>query len=310
MPGLFPELPKGAKCTRCKAQATIRLPHHHAIFCSECFLQFFRNAVAKALKKFGTTPGTPLLVAVSGGKDSLAMWNVLRDLGYETKGLHIDLGIEAGFSRASAEAIERFASPRNLPWVTYSLKETIGYSITDIRRKTRRKICSVCGFLKRQMLNRLTIRENYRALAVGHNLDDEAGRLLGNMVRHRTRYFEKQYPYLPSDHPRLPARLKPLYRLEADEIRIYCAETGIIPLDGRCPLSRGATSHIFKEALDFLEDRMPGTKRDFLFSFLKKREQPSLDPDIGSCTRCGEPCYGETCSVCRLLNQLRGEDPP
>lgn len=305
-----PALPRGAKCTRCRMQATIRLPHHHAIFCSECFLLFFRNAVAKAMKKLGYTPHTPLMVAVSGGKDSLAMWNVLHELGYETKGLHVDLGIEAGFSQASAEAVERFAAPRNLPWVTYSLKDALGYTISEIRRKTRRKICSVCGILKRQMLNRFTIMEQYRTLAVGHNLDDEAGRLLGNMVRHRSQYFEKQYPCLPSDHPRIPSKLKPLYRLEAVEIRIYCAETGIVPLDAKCPLSRGATSHIFKEALEFLENRMPGTKRDFLFTYLRKRRQPALDPGIGSCTQCGQPSFAQTCSVCHLLDQLRDDEAP
>ena len=37
-----------------------------------------------------------ILVAVSGGKDSLALWDVLRRQGYQADGLYIDLGIDGG----------------------------------------------------------------------------------------------------------------------------------------------------------------------------------------------------------------------
>jgi len=299
----LPELPEGAKCTRCRTRATIRLPSHHAIVCPECFVGFFRAAVKKAMKKFGPSANQPLMVAVSGGKDSLALWDVLHELGYVTKGLHITLGID-DFSEASMEAVRRFAEQRGLPWAHYSLEETFGYSVPEIKKRTRRKICSLCGLLKRQMLNRLTIREGFQALAVGHNLDDEAGRLMGNIMRNRYQYLDKQSPFLPSTHPRLPARLKPLYRLAAAEIRQYCASKSIIPVEGKCPLSRGATSHIFKEALNFLENKMPGTKRDFLFTYLR-RNKASFDAlPFVSCKECGEPAFDGQCSVCRLKEQL------
>jgi tRNA-5-methyluridine54 2-sulfurtransferase len=297
-------LPPTAKCSRCRGRGEIRLPHHHAIFCPECFVLFCQKAVERAMKKLGFSKEKPLLVAVSGGKDSLALWDLLNNLGYTTKGLHVTLGI-AEFSDLSAEMVRAFAKERDLPWVQYSMKEVFGYTIEEIKARTRRKICSVCGFLKRQMLNRLTVREGFEAVATGHNLDDEAGRLLGNILRNRTQYLAKQYPYLPSIHPRMPIKLKPLYRLESQELRTYCRVKSISPAEGRCPLSRGATSHIVKEALEFLENKMPGTKRDFLFSYLDSKGAPSGESDIGTCIRCGEPAFGEVCSVCNLLDQLR-----
>ncbi|NTU48814.1 MAG: hypothetical protein HGA84_07405, partial [Syntrophobacteraceae bacterium] len=233
----------------------------------------------------------------------------LQDLGYPTRGIHIHLGIDE-FSDASEEAVRIFAEQRGLPFTTHSLKQVFGYALPEIKQRTRRKICGVCGFLKRQLLNRLTIREGYQTLALGHNLDDEAGRLLGNMVRHRSQYFEKQYPFLPSSHPRIPAKLKPLYRLEAHEIRTYCHLTGIAHLATPCPFSRGATSHTFKEALDFLEGRMPGTKRDFLFSYLEGRNVPRADADFAVCRKCGEPAYEDVCSVCNLTDRLSGKTGP
>jgi uncharacterized protein (TIGR00269 family) len=302
-------LPEKTKCVRCKGRATIPMPSHNANFCPDCFVSYFETAVRRGLERFPVSPSTPLLVAVSGGKDSLAAWNVLNDLGYPTRGLHIRLGIES-FSEASTEAVDDFARTRSLPWVEYSVQELFGHSIPEIHKRMRRKICSVCGMLKRQLLNRLTIREGFQTLVVGHNLDDEAGRLLGNIVRNRHQYLGKHSPYLPSTHPRFAAKCKPLYRVEAREIRIYCAIKGIRPVDQSCPLSRGATSHSFKEALHFLEERMPGTKRDFLFTFLARQKPDSGPRDFHDCRECGEPAFGELCSVCNLKSLLREKDQP
>lgn len=305
---LIPKTPEGTKCKRCRGQALFPLPSHNINLCADCLVHFFQTAVRRAMKKFPISKETPLLVAVSGGKDSLVVWEVLHDLGYITRGVHVDLGID-DFSEASAATVEQFAHIRNLPWNRYSLKDLLGYTIPEIQKRTRRKICSVCGFLKRQMLNRLCVQEGFRMLVTGHNLDDEAGRLLGNLVRHRSEYLEKQYPFMPSIHPRFPTKLKPLYRLEAYEIRAYCEVKGITPVETKCPFSRGATSHFFKEALNFLEAKMPGTKRDFLFTHFDQATPPTTaSSPFETCRQCGEPAYGSVCSVCNLLNLLREKE--
>lgn len=260
------------------------------------------------MKHFGHTAQIPLMVAVSGGKDSLALWDVLHALGYQTTGVHIHLGIDR-FSESSLEAVERFARERNLPWTHRSIKELIGYDLFELQRRTRRKMCALCGMLKRHLLNRLCAHEGFRAIALGHNLDDEAGRLLGNLVRHRQQYLSKQYPYLPSTHPRLPAKLKPLYRLQASEIRTYCTLRTISFLDDPCPLSRGATSHFFRSALDQLESKMPGTKRDFLFGYLQRNKPDWESEPFATCRICGEPAYSDTCGVCNLLASMSKQSP-
>jgi uncharacterized protein (TIGR00269 family) len=297
------KLPRGAKCIRCREQAEIALPSHHAKFCPECFEHFFRTAVRRGLKRMPVSRDTPVMVAVSGGKDSLSVWDMLNELGFSTKGLYIDLGINE-FSETSREAVRRFASERGLPWSCYRLQEEFGYAMPEVRRLLRGKVCSVCGRLKRQFLNRLTAREGYSVLATGHNLDDEAGRLLGNLIGNRTEYVRKQHPYLPSPHPRIPAKMKPLYRLEIKEILHYCRVKGIQPAEAQCPFSRGATSHAFKNALEYLEGEMPGMKRNFLFTYLDK-QPPEPGSDFGVCRDCGEPAYADRCGVCNLLDRLQ-----
>jgi len=291
------------KCTRCKEPAEIRLPSHNAKFCDACFEKFFQAGVERGLKMVGFPRETPVAVAVSGGKDSLALWDVLSRLGVRVLGIHLDLGL-GDFSAASRQAVEGLASERGLEFRIFSLKEAFGHEIPEVARATRLETCSVCGTLKRSVLNRLAVDLGYPALATGHHLDDEAGRLAGNLIRHKTQYLDKFYPYLPSVHPNQAARIKPLFRLDQDEIRAYCRIRGIRPAEGEgCPFSKGATSHYFQEAMAFLEGRMPGTKRDFLFTFLKGRRPPT-EATFQTCSSCGQPTYGQLCGVCRLKARL------
>lgn len=300
----YGNLSEHAKCTRCRKKAIIHLPSHHANFCDECFLVFFRNAVKRAMKLFpGVRPIKPILVAISGGKDSLALWSVLTELGYATRGIHINLGIP-GFSEASLEMSQQFAESNGLNLVVYDLKEIFGFNISEVRKLTHRPLCSVCGMLKRQFLNRIAIQEGFSVIATGHNLDDEASRLLGNILRHKEPYLKKTYPYLPS-MPGVASRIKPLFRLESEEIRIYCRIKNISYLGDKCPFSRGATSHIFLEALQLLEAKMPGTKRDFLFGYIENRVPPvSGEIPAERCSICGALSYQNICGVCRIRKEL------
>ncbi len=293
----------GMKCTVCKAPAGIRLPSHNSKFCDPCFDKFFLNGVAKGLKMVGFPPDTPLVVAVSGGKDSLAVWDALNRLGYKTLGLHLDLGL-GEFSAVSSSAVEKFAADKGLSFRIFRLEDIFGHSLEEAARAARMAFCSVCGTLKRFYINSLTVEAGFSAVATGHHLDDEAGRLMGNLIRHKDQYLEKFYPYLPSVHPAQASRIKPLFRLDQHEIRAYCRTREIVPAQGEgCPFAKGATSHYFQEALEFLEEKMPGTKRDFLFSFLRSKEPPR-EETFGTCQTCGQPTYGQQCGVCRLKERM------
>ena len=104
----------GSKCRVCKAPAIIDLPRHNAHFCAEHFLELCRRQVVKAIEKFEMlTKEDRILVAVSGGKDSLAVWDLLIDLGYRADGLYIGLGI-GEYSDTSAEFARAFAAQRDL----------------------------------------------------------------------------------------------------------------------------------------------------------------------------------------------------
>ncbi|MEY2959404.1 MAG: hypothetical protein RLZZ01_1972, partial [Actinomycetota bacterium] len=171
-----------AKCRVCREPAIIDLPRHNAHFCADHLLQLCRRQVVKAIADhdmFG--PDDRILVAVSGGKDSLAVWDILVDLGYSADGLYIGLGI-GDYSDSSYEFTRAFAEARGLSLTTVDLRDDHGYDVPTAAKVTRRVPCSACGLSKRHLFDRAAVDGGYDVVVTGHNLDDEAAVLFGNTL--------------------------------------------------------------------------------------------------------------------------------
>src|SRR5262245_19078817 len=113
-------------CTVCREKALVEIKRHNSGFCREHFFAYFENQVRKAIDEFDMfQPDDRILVAVSGGKDSLALWDVLLRLGYRADGLYIGLGIE-GYSDESQAQVEAFAAERGASLQVVSIPEEYG----------------------------------------------------------------------------------------------------------------------------------------------------------------------------------------
>src|SRR4029079_7545943 len=154
------------------------------------------------------SPDDRVLVAVSGGKDSLAVWDILLELGYHADGLYLGLGI-GDYSDESGEYARDFASQRGLSLRSLDLREEYGYDIPTAADATRRVPCSACGLSKRHLFDAAAREHGYDVVATGHNLDDEAAVLFGNVLRWQTDYLGRQLPVLPGGHG-FPPKVKPL----------------------------------------------------------------------------------------------------
>ena len=70
------------KCRVCRGPAVIDVRRHNAAFCPEHFVTHCREQVRRAIHDHDMiSPDDRVVVAVSGGKDSLALWDLLGDLG-------------------------------------------------------------------------------------------------------------------------------------------------------------------------------------------------------------------------------------
>ena len=171
------------KCRKCGGRAVLELRRHNTAFCASDFVDFFRHHVLETVRRWRMfTRDELVLVAVSGGKDSLALWDVLHDAGYRTAGLYIDLGI-FDYSHASKARCEAFAGERGLDLHVVAVADEVGAPIPAVRDATRRPTCSACGLSKRYIMNRAAMAGGFPVVATGHNLDDEAATLFGSTLR-------------------------------------------------------------------------------------------------------------------------------
>jgi len=259
-------------------------------------------------------PDTSILMAVSGGKDSLAAWDLLRELGYQVDGLYIGLGI-GEYSEHSHEFARAFADARALTLHEVDISAEYGFDVPGAAAATRRAPCGSCGLSKRHLFNRVALERSYDVVATGHNLDDEAAVLLGNTLRWESEYLGRQYPVLPAG-PGFVRKVKPLVRLGEREMAAYCVLRGIDYIVEECPMAVGNRHLGFKEVLNSLEDRSPGSKAAFLFGFYERGhdrfQAPATEPTVlRECAECGAPTTGEVCAFCRLREravpvELRG----
>jgi tRNA-5-methyluridine54 2-sulfurtransferase len=308
------------KCRVCRGPAIIDLPRHNANFCTEHFLAFCERQVAKAIDDFEMMrAGERVLVAVSGGKDSLALWDLLLRLGYDAHGLYLGLGI-GEYSSESGTYVKAFAEARNVPLVTIDLPSDLGYDIPTAAAATKRVPCSACGLSKRHLFDQAARDGGFRVVATGHNLDDEAAVLFGNVLRWETGYLARQLPVLPERHG-FPRKVKPLVRLSEREMAAYCVVRGIDYIVEECPMAIGNKHIGYKEALNAIEVQSPGSKAAFYFGFLERAsgrfaeeaegERESLTP----CTQCGAPTLppdngaAPVCAFCRLVEKAAAAEP-
>ncbi len=176
------------KCRTCGAKAAVNMRQHKLALCKQHFLDWIPEQTARFIKKYRMFgPHERILVAVSGGKDLLSLWDILHRLGYQADGLYLGLGIDEGlgYSEESRRLTEQFARQRGLTLHVVDIRTEYGYDIPTLSARTHRgqhRPCAVCGVVKRHEMNRIARDLGYDVLATGHNLDDEAAVLFSNTL--------------------------------------------------------------------------------------------------------------------------------
>ncbi len=292
------------KCRVCGEQANIRLSAYNTALCSEDFLAFFERRVSRAVQKYDLISQTDsLLVAVSGGKDSLSLWYILTRAGFPADGIYIDLGIDQ-YSRVSFEKARLMADRLGRKIYRFSLPALFRKGIEDLSKVMKRAPCSVCGVLKRYLMNRACIDRGYTVLATGHNLDDEASALFGNLLYWKEEYLYRKSISLEGRGDYLAKKVKPFFLCSEREVAAYAILRQIDYVYDECPYSTGAKTLFYKELLNKIEVKSPGTKIRFIKGYLERVKEQEAGTDERRCARCGYPSYTETCNVCKLIERF------
>ena len=133
--------------------------------------------IRKCVEKYGMIePNDRVLIAVSGGKDSLAAAYGLKLLSrflpvpFTVSAVTVDMGLDADFS-----PVAEFMKNADIPYEI--VKTDIGKAIEGLE-----KPCSLCARLRRAALCNYAKENGFDKLALGHTEDDTAETALMNLL--------------------------------------------------------------------------------------------------------------------------------
>jgi len=302
-----------AGCRLCRTgKAEVRLAYARLKLCSRCFVKrFFPNRVRRTVEAHKMFQAKArVAVAVSGGKDSAALLHSLHEAfpALKLTAIHLDLGIPS-YSEAAKRSVRELCQSLGVELKIYDLKAEEGFTIGDFKATSYgRKLCAVCGVVKRRRLGRIAAQLKVDALATGHNLDDTVESLLAAFTSGDLQQLVRLKPKLTAQPP-FPVKVKPLYRTPEADTALYAYLTGLKFHGAVCPYAEGSRSLRDKRFLNLWEAEEPGFKYRLLASFekiipLMEKEIPS--PTYTRCRVCGLPSSQPVCADCRRIEILRG----
>jgi len=255
--------------------------------------------------------GDTIACGVSGGKDSLALLYLLKELQrkvrFELFALCIDEGIK-GYRDLSLPYVVKACEELSVPLYIHSFKEAFGYSLDEVTSmEDRVGACSYCGVFRRALLNSAAREHGATKLALGHNLDDEAQVILMNMLRGDFARFGRTGTFYKDVHEKFVPRIKPLRDIPEKELVLYAVLSGIDFDFEECPYAPEAFRDDVRDFLNRMEEKRPGTKHALLRTYDKMYPlfNEALQTDsLPSCEQCGEPSIGQLCKKCEMLRDI------
>ncbi len=308
------------RCSKCSKKAVVRLRYARLNLCREHFIEFVENRFIKlSMKNKLFEKINKALIAVSGGKDSIAllhlMYKASKHLGFKIHGLTIDLGIGRDYSRKSVEASVKNFETLKIPYTIFKLKHAYGFTIDDVARYgrnvgIRRPVCSVCGTIKRYIMNKVALDVNADIIVTGHNLDDMVQYILSSVYSGRIEDIVKLSFRTPTRNG-LIGRAKPLAYFSEKETLMYVLLKNLPFNYDICPHYKPRSFHEkIKRISNELEEIVPGSKITLVRSFLEKI-QPALEAKysfstekLRECKLCGMPSASEICSFCKIRSAM------
>ncbi len=211
-----------------------------------------RTRFAKGICQYGLIDdGDRILVGLSGGKDSLALLELLAERSriykprFSVVAAHVVMANIA--YESDIEYLKQFAEERGVPFVC---EETSFDPSTD----TRKSPCFLCSWNRRKALFTLAKAHGCNKIALGHHMDDILETLLMNMT------FQGAFSTMP---PRLVMRkfdmtvIRPMCLVHEADLRELAELKGYRKQIKNCPYEHDSHRSGMKEILRKLESMNP-----------------------------------------------------
>ena len=298
-------------CDICGHPAITYIRYNGTHLCSEHFIRFVEKRVKKEIRRqVSLRSGDIIGVAVSGGKDSMVTLHLLHSILGERRDIDIqcitvDEGIE-GYRKESIGIVKRFCSDIGIKYNEISFSERFSITMDEVAPLSGGSSpCTYCGVFRRNALNYAARKINAKYLVTGLNLDDTAQSVMMNFTRGDIERLARLGPH-KKVQPGLIPRIQPLRMIPEKESLLYAITAGIPFHNGVCPYSDEALRNQFRELINELETRSPGTRHSIISSYDQMLPvlSASIEPaNLKEC-RCGEPTLSERCKACGLIDSL------
>ena len=295
------------KCQRCHNNAIVFQKYSNAHLCKSHFIEDVERKIKRDIRKFKMIGrGDRIVVALSGGKDSIVLLYILHKIfrdrpDLEINALTIDEGIKGYRANTLSHAI-KLTNELGIAHTIRSFEDVFGTTMDALEIKKEHAACTLCGVLRKNILNKAARELGADKIAIGHNLDDESQTILMNYMRGDMERLRRMLP--GSIQPGMVPRIKPLRSIPEKEVALYGFLNDLPVSMDECPYAGDALRNEIREIINNYEVRHPGTKYSLLggFETISQALRPPIT-EIFKCDKCGEPSSEKVCKTCRLLGR-------
>ena len=301
------------KCRFCEDNAIYSREYEGVSFCGKCYRSAIEEKVRRTIMRHEMLSyNDHVAVAVSGGKDSLTLLNILSKLERRyprsrITAISVDEGIE-GYRDEALRLAAMDCKRLGVEHVVVSYKNLFNTTIDEMAKLGLGKTpCSYCGVLRRKAINKAAVNIGATKIATAHNLDDEVQTVLLNMLHGDPLRITRSGPILHDVQGRFLTRIKPLCDIPEKEVVLYAYLTGVEFQSIACPHGSEALRNDIRDFLNQLEQKHPGAKFTLLRSAETLRERlanAGAYSQLNECEKCGDPTPHKYCEACLMLEAI------
>jgi cytoplasmic tRNA 2-thiolation protein 1 len=302
-------------CSRCAARPSFYTRRYSGeSLCQECFMETTVDKVRRTIGKHRMVErGDRIGVAVSGGKDSLALLKILHQLSsggkYELVALTVDEGV-AGYRDEAVAHAKDLCAGLGIELFLVSYDDLFGLSLDralDWKDERGQSSCSICGVFRRRAIDEAAAKAKVDVVATGHNLDDYVQTFVLNLLHgdvDRLGWLD----LATKGEGFSTRRVKPFTELYEEEIALYAYLSKIPFQSVSCPYMHEGLRSEVRDDLNEMEVKHPGIKNVLLRSALEVASRLSEAENTKKavpCATCGKPSSQGRCGVCRMTELVK-----